>query len=121
MTRGLIGWLALGVVLLGWAPFAPIGAPGWAADKADTDDEWQGLPPGKGREETFVLCGACHSLKLVTQQGLSRSRWDETIDWMVEKQEMEPLGAEERGLIIDYLAEFYGPDRKAVGRKKLRR
>ena len=59
----------------------PGGPPARAAETAQ--DEWQGLPPGKGREETFYLCGACHSLKIVTQQGLSRDTWDEAMDWIV--------------------------------------
>ena len=54
---------ALGAVLLAGAAFD--GVPGGGAVRAAeaNQDEWQGLPPGKGREETFNLCGACHSLK----------------------------------------------------------
>lgn len=91
---------------------AVLGVPGPAA----AEDEWQGLPPGQGREETFYLCGACHSLKLVVQQGLSRERWDEILKWMVDEQEMDPPEPAERALILDYLALFYGPDRRAKRR-----
>ena len=80
---------------------------------AGADDEYEGLPPGEGREEVLGLCGACHSMKLVTQQGLSRSTWDEVLVLMVEEQEMAELEPEDERLVLNYLAKFYGPDRLA--------
>ena len=80
----------------------------------EDEDEYQGLPPGDGRDEVFGLCGACHSLKLVTQQGLSRQRWDEVLVYMVEEQEMPELDRETNDLVLDYLTKFYGPDRRAL-------
>ena len=80
---------------------------------ASAEDEYQGLPPGEGREEVFGLCVACHSMKLVTQQGLSRSTWKEVLVFMVEEQEMAELDPEDEKLVLDYLAKFYGPDRLA--------
>lgn len=74
------------------------------------EDEFEGLPPGPGQEETFYACSPCHSIRLVTQQGLTREAWDETIVWMVEEQEMEPLEADERKLILDYLADHITPE-----------
>ncbi|MDX1424050.1 MAG: hypothetical protein R3322_12985 [Kiloniellales bacterium] len=74
------------------------------------EEDWQGLPPGPGREEVFYGCQACHSLRIVVQQGLSRSRWDKTLTWMVEEQGMPEPDKDERALILDYLAEHYGPD-----------
>lgn len=76
------------------------------------------MPPGKGREEAFYMCSPCHSLKMVTQQGLSARRWNEVMDWMVEEQEMPALEPEDRTLIVEYLAKFYGEDRKARGGQK---
>jgi cytochrome c len=73
------------------------------------DEElWQGLPAGPGREMVFGICQACHSLAIVKQQGLDRASWDETLEWMVEEQGMPPLDAENRGLVLDYLATHYG-------------
>lgn len=98
------------------APFSTPSA--WAQSaktNAEEEQDWQGLPPGKGREETFYLCSPCHSLKLVTQQGLSARRWNEVMDWMKDEQEMPELEPEDRKLIVDYLARFYGEDRKARG------
>ena len=80
--------------------------PGPAAPAIDED--FEGLPAGAGREEVFYLCAACHSLKLVTQQGLPRYRWDELLTWMTEKQGMPELDGTERSVVLDYLAEHYG-------------
>lgn len=84
-----------------------------AATAADEEDEYQGLPPGAGRDEALGICGACHSMKLVTQQGLSRQSWTEVIEYMVDEQEMPELDPEDHKLIVDYLSEFYGTDRRA--------
>ena len=81
-----------------------------AAGPVSAEDEFEGLPPGPGQEETFYACAACHSIRLVTQQGLSRERWDETLEWMVEEQEMDPLEPEERALVLDYLSNFITPE-----------
>ncbi len=64
-----------------------------------------------GASETFDACTPCHSERIVAQQGLTREQWDELLDWMVEEQEMEPVDASLRTVILDYLGEHYGPDR----------
>ena len=85
-----------------------------ATDAAtSSEDEYRGLPPGSGRDEVLGICGTCHSMKLVTQQGLSRSTWAELLVLMVEEHEMAELEPEDEVLILDYLAKFYGPDRLA--------
>lgn len=71
------------------------------------------MPEGEGRDTVAIICAACHSLRTVTQQGLSEARWDELMDWMVEKQGMAPLDAETRTSIVGYLAEHYGPGSRA--------
>ncbi len=119
--------LVLALAVLASAPGAPIAAAAEPAKAAatppvkwavDPDDEWQGLPEDSGREQVFYACPACHSLMMVRQQGLSREVWDETLDWMVKEQKMEPMDPKDRALALDYLAKWYGPDRKALNRKK---
>ncbi len=102
-----------------WLPYLPVLvllgaislAPGGPA-RAD-EDELGGIPRAPGAEETYYLCSACHSFRLVAQQGLDYERWKEALDWMIEEQEMEALEPDERKLITNYLAKFYGPDRLA--------
>lgn len=99
-------------------PQANLPAPGTAAAQVATtpssdDDLWQGLPPGTGREETFIACVPCHSLRLVTQQRLSKWRWNETIDRMIDEEEMSSLSVADRELIVSYLATFFGEEREA--------
>lgn len=73
------------------------------------EQDWRGLPAGPGREEVFYACQSCHSLMLVTQQGMSRERWDETLAWMVEEQGMSEIeDVATRDLILDYLSRHFG-------------
>lgn len=67
------------------------------------------LPPGPGREEVFYACYACHSFRIITQQRLSESTWDELMDWMVERHGMPPLSPEDRRLVVAYLAKHFSP------------
>jgi len=68
-------------------------------------------PAGPGREVTGYTCNACHSLAIVKQQGLSRETWDELLDWMVEEQGMAEPPADQRALMLDYLAAHFGIER----------
>ncbi len=122
-------WLAVPVAAWMWVSVAhsaaaePAGkiiqlAAEAATDAAEEEDEYKGLPPGKGRDETLGICGACHSMKLVTQQGLSAQTWTDVLEYMVDEQEMPELEPEDHKLIIDYLSKFYGPDRRARSMSK---
>ena len=65
------------------------------------------LPAGPGREETFGLCSACHAYRLVSNQGMTRERWDETLTWMTQRHNMPDLQGADRALILDYLAKAH--------------
>ena len=69
------------------------------------------LFPAEGARVTYDYCAACHSERLVAQQGQTREGWDELLVWMVEKQGMQPIPEEDREAILDYLAEHYNTDR----------
>jgi len=56
-------------------------------------------------------CGACHSLKLVTQNSATREGWKEIIVWMQTTQKLWDLGKNEV-LILDYLGKNYKPNKK---------
>lgn len=73
------------------------------------EPKWGGLPPGEGREETFAFCTACHSAKLIMQQGMTRDQWEETLAWMVEEQGMPEPPPQAREQILDYLASQFSP------------
>lgn len=72
---------------------------------------WEDMPQGEGRRETFAICSACHSIKLVEQQGMTRPQWHETLVYMVEEHGMAPLGEPLLERILDYLVMAYPPDR----------
>lgn len=66
------------------------------------------LTPGDNMELVAAACSACHSLHIVAQQGLSRERWDETLQWMVEDQGMDELDPDDYEAVLNYLATYYG-------------
>lgn len=74
------------------------------------EDEFQGLPMGPGQEETFYACSACHSIKLVLQQRMTREDWDDTLKYMVKEQAMEKMEPPERKVVLDYLGKYLGRD-----------
>ena len=69
------------------------------------------LVAGKGAVQTHAYCTACHSERIVAQQGLTRSGWDELLEQMVEEHEMTSIEEPHRTRVLDYLAAHYGPER----------
>jgi len=87
------------------------GAIGVAAAQAPQftprDEEPEQFPDAPGREETFYTCTACHNFTLVAQQGMSRERWDRTLDLMNERHGMPKLEGKDRAIVLDYLARVF--------------
>lgn len=52
-------------------------------------------------------CTECHALDRVTQVEQTRAEWQATVEDMIEKG--ATLNDEEKGVLVDYLAENYGP------------
>lgn len=73
------------------------------------------FPDHPGRDDTFYTCTACHAFGLVAQQGMSRARWDGTLDFMTERHGMPKLEGKEREAVLDYLERAF-PERTPVGR-----
>ena len=89
---------------------APIQAPVQVTESIDI------LPDDAGREDTFAVCTACHNTALIRRSAFSRDRWDEVLDWMVEKQGMPVLDPELRTSILGYLARNFAPRAMPRGR-----
>ena len=64
-----------------------------------------------GVETTFYACTACHSEMIVAQQGLTRKKWDELFEWMVEEQGMSEIEEPDRTEVLDYLEAHYNEGR----------
>jgi hypothetical protein len=88
---------------------------GWLAPAQAQDNAYGGLPEGENRVLVFALCSGCHSVKLVTQQGMTRAKWGETLDWMVEQQGMAELDPQTETQVLDYLAEHFNTDHRPGG------
>ena len=69
------------------------------------------LVAGEGAAETYAYCIACHSERLVAQQGLTRQGWEEVIELMMEEHGMAPIESPYLELVLGYLSTHYGPDR----------
>lgn len=69
------------------------------------------LVAGEGAEETHAYCTACHSERIVAQQGLTHSDWEELLEQMVEENGMNPIEEPDLGRVLAYLATHYGVDR----------
>lgn len=83
-----------------------------AAQVAETEDV---LPAGRGRDEVFPLCTACHASAVIRRSGLTRDGWDELMDWMTERHGMPALEGDQRAVIVEYLAEHFPPRRGSPG------
>jgi mono/diheme cytochrome c family protein len=73
----------------------------------DGKDTETGLIAAEGMEVVKQNCTGCHSAKLITQNHLSRERWEKTIRWMQKNQNLGDLGDNEK-IILDYLEKNYG-------------
>ena len=51
-------------------------------------------------------CTNCHSAKLVIQNRMNTERWNATIKWMQETQNLWDLGGNQK-IIVDYLVTNY--------------
>lgn len=114
MRRTAAAFAALLMAFAGGDAAPPVAA------QAPTDipgavEEIDVLPAGEGREETFYTCTACHNTALIRRSGFTREQWDELMDWMVRQQNMPPLEAGQRRVIVDYLAEHFPPRRTRPG------
>lgn len=101
---------AAATVAMGIASMAPAQTTRKGPD--ETPDQY---PAGMHREDAFYFCTACHSFRIVAQQGMSRERWDESLDWMVERHKMPEVKGEDRSKILDYLAAAFPEKSRGPG------
>lgn len=75
-----------------------------------------GLVEAEGLMEVVNNCTACHSAKIVTQNRMNAERWNATIKWMQETQNLWDLGKNQE-IIVNYLVTNYPPKKK--GRREV--
>ena len=73
----------------------------------DPADDYWGLPRTAGYEEVAAYCAGCHSLAIVMQQRVTPERWQYLLQWMVEKQGMQPMEPAEAELVLGYLNDHF--------------
>lgn len=84
---------------------------GQEADEPVDADEYGVLFIAKGVEETHAYCTACHSERIVAQQGLDRAGWEELLEWMEEEQGMSEIDEPDLTLVLNYLSKHYNKAR----------
>jgi len=67
-----------------------------------------GFKEAKGLMLVVNNCTNCHSSKLVIQNRMNKERWNATIKWMQETQNLWPLGTNQE-IIVNYLVANYPP------------
>jgi hypothetical protein len=70
-----------------------------------------GLVDAEGLMTVVTHCTSCHSAKLLTQNKMSAERWNETIKWMQETQNLWDLG-DNQEIIVKYLTTNYPSTKK---------
>jgi hypothetical protein len=92
-----------GVVLT----FAFVGVSALAQQPVPQAEDPDSYPDSPGRDDAFYACAGCHAFRLVANQGLTRERWNETIDYMTQRHGMPKLEGKDREIILNYLAKTY--------------
>jgi cytochrome c5 len=67
-------------------------------------------PPQEAADGMALLeerCTECHDLQRVVNTQKDRAGWEETVDRMIRRG--ADLNTEERDVLVDYLAQTYGP------------
>ncbi|MTI37982.1 monoheme cytochrome C [Fulvivirga lutimaris] len=70
-----------------------------------------GLVEAEGLMTVVNNCTNCHSSKLIIQNRMNAERWNATIKWMQETQNLWDLG-ENQEVIVNYLVTNYPPKKK---------
>ncbi len=65
-----------------------------------------GLKDGEGLMTVVANCTACHSAQLIIQNKMNKERWNATIRWMQETQNLWELG-DNQAVIVNYLVTNY--------------
>jgi len=75
-----------------------------------------GLVDAEGLMTVVNNCTNCHSAKIVTQNRMTTERWNATIKWMQQTQNLWELGKNQE-VIVNYLVTNYPP--KSKGRRMI--
>jgi hypothetical protein len=70
-----------------------------------------GFVDAEGLMTVVYNCTNCHSSKIVIQNRMNTERWNATITWMQETQNLWDLGGNQE-IIVNYLVTNYPPQKK---------
>jgi hypothetical protein len=113
-SQGVLKLMRVGLALVALLALLPLPDASAQRRVRPPEEQPEQYPDGPNRENTFYFCTACHSFRIVAQQGMSRERWDESLTWMVDRHNMPKVEGEDRAKILDYLAAAF-PERTQPG------
>lgn len=123
LLAGFVVFMVLVVAYVNNPGFFESKEEGWVAVPAAEDDpdlivdgihQRTGLIDAEGLNSVISNCTPCHSAKLIIQNRMNAERWNTTIAWMQETQNLWDLG-DQQEIIVNYLVTNYPP--KAKGRR----
>ena len=100
--------IAIAITDEGFNPLVPSVSLVPTAGAGPLNPDFGNLPDTEGVDVVYYACTACHSTALMTQQRLSRERWDYVLTWMVDSQNMNEPSPEDRETMLTYLTRHYG-------------
>ena len=74
--------------------------------------EYEGLKPGLGREEVYFAFSPCLKVGWIKRQAMAADQWRVEVQKMAEQCRIAPLSASESDVMVNYLATYYGPDKR---------
>ena len=95
------------VVTLACAAGLTVSARGGSPPNTPVQVDRAGLPDGPGRDLVTARCLTCHADSLILEQRLAAPAWGREVDKMIGWG--ATLDAAQRGQVIAYLAEQFGP------------
>jgi mono/diheme cytochrome c family protein len=104
----------LGIRRVVWAVILTAGLQGpsvGSEQDSGSGEGWKPMSVTSPQQLFETNCGACHSLELPRSQRLNRKTWRWVVDDMVKQFGATWITEEQQEIIVDYLAEHYGPDR----------
>jgi len=71
--------------------------------------DYDGLTPGRGREEVYYAFSPCLKTAWILRQQLTLTEWQAEISKMAIQCGIAPLAAGESQIMSEYLVRYYGP------------
>lgn len=105
--KRMVAWAAIVVIVVGAVVLACSGPVPTEGTEPPAAEGAGAAEASEGEALVAERCTECHSLARVERASDSREEWEQTVSRMVDKG--ANLTADAHAVVVDYLAETYGP------------